>query len=168
MGQFGDWLNVGDEILLATDGRDVFIYKIPSSDTGVDADIKTYDTARKDIESQNFEEHGVAAEGKSKEYYGIRYERSSKNRASAIKIHGIVCNGCGFDFEAKYGEHGIGFIEVHHINPIGSRGGREVIIDPKTDLITVCSNCHRIIHRNSKSVMSIEELRVIVRQPRYK
>ena len=54
---------------------------------------------------------------------------------------------CGFDFEEKYGELGKGYIEVHHIKPL-SEIDEEVVVNPETDLICVCSNCHRKIHNN--------------------
>jgi len=57
----------------------------------------------------------------------------------------LFCEVCGFDFEDKYGIIGKDFIEAHHILPVSSMG---VINKTKTtDLIMVCSNCHRMIHR---------------------
>ena len=85
-------------------------------------------------------------EGSVKKYYGKRYERDPKNRKKAIELHGTTCAVCGFDFEKVYGERGKGFIEVHHTEPLGSLS-EEKIINPQTDLVPVCSNCHRIIHR---------------------
>lgn len=52
---------------------------------------------------------------------------------------------CGFDFK-RYGACGKNFIEVHHVKPLYDLE-KEEIIDPKTDLVCLCSNCHRIIHR---------------------
>ena len=57
-------------------------------------------------------------EGKKKVSYVTTYERSSKNRNAAIKIHGTKCMICGFDFEKTYGEIGKDFIEIHHIKPL--------------------------------------------------
>lgn len=39
---------------------------------------------------------------------------------------------------------------------------QEVSKNPESDLIPLCSNCHKMIHRNPKQPLSIEELRVIV------
>lgn len=102
-------------------------------------------------------------EGKKTLYYTYKYERSPKNRAAAMKIHGTKCMACGFDFESKYGELGKDFIEVHHTVPLHSRD-EEVDVNPKTDLICVCSNCHRMIHRKKGVVLSLVELKRIIRK----
>ena len=100
-------------------------------------------------------------EGKKKVYYTTKYERSTKNREAAIRIHGTKCMICGFDFEEKYGELGKGYIEVHHIRPL-SEIDEEVVVNPETDLICVCSNCHRMLHRFRSYIVSVEELIQIV------
>ena len=87
------------------------------------------------------------------------YERNEKARRAAIKFHTCVCKVCGFDFEAEYGVIGKSFIHVHHIIPLSSIG-REYVLNPKTDLIPVCPNCHAMIHRKSPPFL-VEELRVI-------
>ena len=102
-------------------------------------------------------------EGKRIVYFTSRYERDSKNRREAIKIHGLRCKVCGFDFQEKYGDLGQGFIEIHHIKPLSSIG-EAVKINPETDLRPVCSNCHQMIHRRKGKIYSIEELKVIVQE----
>ena len=105
-----------------------------------------------------FETIAPAKEGKKKEYYVSKYERKPVNRKLAIQIHGTKCMVCGFDFEAVYGEAGRNFIEVHHTKPL-SDIGEEVEINPETDLVCVCSNCHRIIHRKKDGVYTLEEVK---------
>ena len=102
-------------------------------------------------------------EGKKKMYYSTRYERSTHNRRLAIKYHGCKCMACGFDFEEVYGKIGKGFIEVHHVTPL-YRKDEEVVIDPKTDLICLCPNCHRMVHRYKDKVLTLEELKGILRK----
>lgn len=97
-------------------------------------------------------------EGKQIKVYSTRYERNPKNRQAAIKIHGLNCKACGFNFEKKYGIIGRDFIEIHHRTPL-YLNGHEVNIDPKTDLVPVCSNCHRMIHKDRYNVITVEELR---------
>ncbi len=77
-------------------------------------------------------------------------------------MHGIKCKVCDFDFEKGYGELGKGYIQVNHIIPI-SQISREYKVNPKTDLIPICPNCHAMIHRNQDRVMEIKELRAIVK-----
>lgn len=101
------------------------------------------------------------SEGMKKQYYVARYERSAKNRKLAIKAHGYKCMACGFDFEEKYGELGKEFIEVHHVVPLSTR--TEVVdINPETDLICLCANCHRMVHRKKNYVPNLEELKAII------
>lgn len=101
------------------------------------------------------------AEGKIIKYYGTRYERSQRNREAAIAEHGCKCMVCGFDFEKVYGELGKGYIEVHHIEPLYIHGGKIKKVNPKTDLVCLCSNCHSMIHRKKGEPMKVEELKAI-------
>lgn len=116
-----------------------------------------------DIESKKAEEDSYYTDGAVKEYYGKRYERNPENRKKAIEIHGLSCVVCGFNFEDIYGERGKDFIEVHHVKPL-STIEEEVVIDPKEDLVPVCSNCHRMIHRRKDNVLTIEKLRSLLRR----
>jgi|TARA_Y100000031_G_C8188941_1_gene370401 5-methylcytosine-specific restriction protein A len=100
------------------------------------------------------------ADGNKTVKYSTTYERNPKNRRDAIKIHGLSCMACGFNFEKSYGEHGKGFIHVHHNQPLHETG--ETIIDPKKDLIVLCPNCHAMVHRNKKYTLSLDELRELL------
>ena len=77
-----------------------------------------------------------------------RYERNPVNRAKCIDEYGCKCEACGFDFELIYGEVGKDFIEVHHKTPVSEMGG-EYSINPLTDLVPLCSNCHSVAHRRN-------------------
>lgn len=114
----------------------------------------------------NFELESVVetfnAEGTKKEYYVTRYERDPINRRNAINIHGLTCCVCAFNFEEKYGEIGENFIEVHHIKPLHSLD-EEVIIDPAIDLVCVCSNCHSMLHHKKDEILTVEELKTLIR-----
>ncbi len=103
------------------------------------------------------------AEGKKKEFYITKYERNPINRKNAIRIHGTKCMICGFDFEAFYGEAGRSVIEVHHVKPL-SEVGEEVVINPETDLVCLCSNCHRIVHKKKNGIYSLEEVKEMIKQ----
>ncbi|MFS0688970.1 HNH endonuclease [Sporosarcina sp. 179-K 8C2 HS] len=115
-----------------------------------------------DIDSEKAEEDSYYKDGAVKKYYGKRYERKPENRKKAIEIHGVSCIACGFNFEEVYGERGKDFIEVHHLKPLSSLD-KEMSIDPKEDLVPVCSNCHRMIHRRKDDVLSIEELKALMK-----
>jgi len=102
-------------------------------------------------------------EGKEKEIIQTIYERNPKLREMAIKIHGTTCSACGFNFAKKYGKLGEGYIEIHHLVPQSEHKIKgESEINPETDLMPLCSNCHRMIHKSEK-MLSIEELKKIVK-----
>jgi 5-methylcytosine-specific restriction enzyme A len=88
-------------------------------------------------------------------------ERNSKiakrKKERVLNENGILsCEVCGFDFKSKYGDRGEGFIECHHTKPVS-----ELVVGETTklsDLSLVCSNCHRMIHRN-RPWLSLDELK---------
>ena len=98
-------------------------------------------------------------EGSSKTVNSKIYERDPASRAEAIRIHGAICKICRFDFEAHYGERGKGFIEIHHRNPLHTFNGQAQRTNPAEDLIPVCPNCHRMIHRMKDSILTIEQMK---------
>lgn len=87
-----------------------------------------------------------------------KYERNNLARAICLDKYGFKCQVCDFDFEKNYGEIGKEFIHVHHIIPI-SEIGKEYKINPERDLVPVCPNCHSMIHRNKKRVLTLNELK---------
>lgn len=77
-----------------------------------------------------------------------RIERNPKAAQQAKAHHGLVCQACDFDFAAKYGALGQGYIEAHHLRPLGTlEEGVPVTYNVDTDFAVLCSNCHRMIHR---------------------
>lgn len=100
-------------------------------------------------------------EGFKRVYFTTKYERDPKNRRDAIRIFGTSCAVCGFNFEERYGHVGKGFIEIHHKIPLATKN-EEVIINPFTDLVCVCSNCHRMLHHYGNQVMTVENLKAII------
>ena len=90
-----------------------------------------------------------------------RYERNPVARREAIKYHGLRCVVCGMDFEETYGKLGHGFIHIHHVVPISTKGKSQV--DYKKDLVPVCPNCHAMLHHGANGkVLSIRELKNIL------
>lgn len=113
-----------------------------------------------DLEALRIEE-GNGIEGAKKAYLVNKYERDSKNRKKAIEIHGLNCYACGFNFEEVYGERGKEFIEIHLIKPL-STFEEAIEVNPKTDLVPLCANCHRMVHRRKDDVLSVEELKELI------
>lgn len=106
-------------------------------------------------------ESGV--EGKKKQRYTTYYERLPENRKQAIKIHGVTCKACNFNFEKTYGAHGKDFIHVHHIKPV-SQFEKPKKINPKTDLTVLCPNCHSMVHRYKNKTLSLDQLKNLIQQ----
>jgi len=85
----------------------------------------------------------------------LRRERNSKlvkaKKAEVLKRTGrLSCEVCEFDFQQMYGSFGSEFCEVHHLKQLSKSDG-EVKTEMK-DLAVVCSNCHRIIHRQNPMI----------------
>ena len=89
-----------------------------------------------------------------------KYERNPLNRAACIEFYGTICQVCKFDFEKRYGVIGKGYIHVHHLVPL-SKLERAYIINPVSDLIPVCPNCHYMLHKKDPP-FSIDELRELL------
>lgn len=75
------------------------------------------------------------------------YGRNSAAREACLNANGYNCKICGFESKKVYGEGFEHLIHVHHIKPI-SEQGREYPVNPETDLIPVCPNCHMALHTN--------------------
>jgi 5-methylcytosine-specific restriction protein A len=80
--------------------------------------------------------------------YHRKIERNRTSANHAKKFHGTRCQACDLDFGERYGKIGKGFIEAHHLRPIGTlEEGIAVKYDVAVDFAVLCSNCHRMIHR---------------------
>ena len=104
----------------------------------------------------------IYLEGKAIEVVQTRYERNIQARKACIDYHGsFSCQICNFDFEQKYGDIGKEFIHVHHLIQVSTK--KEIYeIDPISDLIPVCPNCHAMLHKRNPP-FTIEELRELMK-----
>lgn len=90
----------------------------------------------------------------------IQRERKSHAATLCKQRDNFICQVCRFDFAKKYGSLGEDFAEAHHIVPLGkNKTIRSTMVD---DLITVCANCHRMLHRMNGTKNDIKALRRIV------
>jgi len=85
-------------------------------------------------------------------------ERNQTLSRKVKQLQGYECKACGFNFEARYGEIGKGYIEAHHNVPISNLSGAKIQLDPLNDFTVLCSNCHSMIHR-IKPTPTVEEFR---------
>jgi len=84
------------------------------------------------------------SEGRKRLVLHVSYERSQKNRREAIKRQGTTCAVRTFNFDQTYGyDYADGYIQIHHIKPLSEYEGK---VDPETDLVPLCANCHAMAH----------------------
>ena len=74
------------------------------------------------------------------------FDRDPKLIKEAKKIHGYTCMACGFNYKEKYGEIGEDYIEAHHLISFAELD-ENTDLSPKKDVVVLCANCHRMIHR---------------------
>jgi 5-methylcytosine-specific restriction endonuclease McrA len=67
------------------------------------------------------------------------------------------CQVCEMSFREVYGEIGSGFAEAHHVLPLAQLA--ESVVSSSHDLVTVCANCHRMLHRLGGEEGDIARLR---------
>ena len=130
---------------------------------------ETQEIIEKDVKFREFisaeevqGEGAVFAEGAVKQIVVNTYERNPVARRRCLEIHGTKCAICGFDFAEFYGLDFEGLIHIHHLKPIHTIG-EEYEVDPATDLIPVCPNCHLAVHSKRGGVYPPEELRKYIR-----
>jgi predicted HNH restriction endonuclease len=126
------------------------------------ASLKTIETEELS-QSQVLQEYESREEGKPSKIYTTLYERDFYLRQQAIEIHGVTCKGCGFNFEEKYGEYAKGLIHIHHKVPVSEYGG-VMQVNPVSDLVPLCPNCHAVVHRKKNKTLSVVELQQLLRK----
>lgn len=130
-----------------------------------------YNNRGEDKKIEIFDENRTVIEGTQAIVKTKVYKRSNKLREKAIQLYTvddrIKCQACCFDFEDFYGEYGKNFIEIHHKKPVFQFNGDDLertIEEALENVIPVCSNCHRMIHRRRDNPLSLEELKEYVQQ----
>jgi predicted HNH restriction endonuclease len=108
-----------------------------------------YEEGAKHYRNHLVTERSAALRTKAKNYWRKKYGR-------------LICLVCRFDFAVRYGSHGDDFIEMHHEVPV-SGGIRKNSVEA---LVPLCSNCHRMIHRNPHEMLTTDGLRRILRLER--
>lgn len=92
----------------------------------------------------------------------LQRERS-RLLATDCKIRdNYICQVCSLRFEDMYGTLGLEFAEAHHRVPLSEL--REDIRTSVKDLVTVCSNCHRMLHRMTGKRNDVSKLKDLLRK----
>ncbi|MDY4789589.1 MAG: HNH endonuclease [Bacteroidales bacterium] len=114
---------------------------------------------------ENINTNEAFPEGKIIERKHIARERNSVLIENAKQIFKkkcgkLFCQICGFDFETKYGELGKDYIEAHHTIPISEmEKGHKTTID---EIVLVCSNCHKMLHRK-RPLLNADEIKKVLK-----
>ena len=103
------------------------------------------------VEKKEQDERIGRAEGRKLDVTTTHYERNPVNRVLCLAKYGYACQICGFNFEKTYGLIGKEFIHVHHKVPVSQMDDGH-IVDPLTELIPVCPNCHAMLHRENPPI----------------
>lgn len=98
-----------------------------------------------------------AVENRQRVAEHLRRERSALLAAKAKLRDGYTCQVCDLNFEEAYGRIGRGFAEAHH--RIALSRLRPHARTKLSDLSTVCSNCHRMLHRMNGKRSDVSTLR---------
>ena len=92
----------------------------------------------------------------------LRRERYGALPVEAKKRDGFRCRVCSSRLLDRYSPFGRTVAEAHHILPLGSSDGeRRTTLD---DLITVCPNCHRVLHTMEGAAGDWKKLAAIYRR----
>lgn len=100
-------------------------------------------------------------EGAKKKITINAYERNPEARNKCLEYYReknngkLKCEICGFDVQATYGEKFKNKIHIHHIKEL-SKIGEEYVVNPISDLLPVCPNCHMILHSKRPAYTPIE------------
>lgn len=111
-------------------------YSASINEAGFDADLPGYLEGQKKWKTHQVIERNTQLIHEAKKHF--------------IQENGrLYCEVCGFNFEEKYGALGKQYIEAHHKTPLAKLGQRKTSFD---DLLMVCPNCHRMIHRSEEAM----------------
>jgi 5-methylcytosine-specific restriction enzyme A len=104
----------------------------------------------------------AVTEGSKQLVSHFRRERSAKLISTKKKVFvqrngNLFCEICGFSFEETYPTKlGLGYMEAHHKVPLSKIDS--LVRTTLDDLLLVCSNCHRMIHRTKECEENLENL----------
>lgn len=101
-----------------------------------------------------------AVENRKYVVWHIRTERRPELARKCKERDGYRCKVCDFHFAEKYGDLGRDFAEAHHKVPLSTLQGE--VKSTLEDLVTVCPNCHRMLHKMKGVETDLDELRKIL------
>lgn len=118
-----------------------------------------------------YDENVTVSEGELTQKDTPTRRRSALLRRAAIEHYtrpdgSLPCAVCGFDFRARYGTLGEGYIQIHHETPLfqyEDEGTEAFLPQAVKQVKPLCANCHSMIHRDRKHPLTVEELKSLLR-----
>lgn len=157
-----NWVDVGDDLLLATDGKTIFAKKLVPTDRIAQPPEeieKAVETVYQQLDAKQLLERAKKAAVKPPRTPVTvdQFVRDPAVKALVIRRCGSTCEvpGCGWKGFEK--EDGTFYIEVHHVKPL-SDGGDDTV----WNAAGVCSNCHSLAHYGTNRAEFAERLLKVV------
>jgi 5-methylcytosine-specific restriction protein A len=114
------------------------------------------------VEEDPYEAEEGGVQMRAHRYYERDRRLIKRKKVEAAKRGPLSCEACGFNFQLRYGPIGDGFIEVHHTKPVHlMQPGEKTRL---ADLALLCSNCHRVAHRQ-RPPLEVKEIQNLVTRP---
>lgn len=104
--------------------------------------LSNFEDSQPDVIGEAF----AAQEGQRSQAFCGKYERSARNRALCLEHFGFTCVACGVTPELIYGPIGKRIIHIHHLVPL-SQMDEPKPVNPISDLVPLCPNCHNLAHK---------------------
>jgi len=163
MGRFIDSIGFGDELVFATDGKDIFVCKT-DSDEKITADVRgayeeTAVSLNERLELDELIKRAMQAEPKPDTHTTSTtvYNRDPSVVALARYRSDHTCEMPECDYKGFTKNNGKLYIETHHIIP-RSEGGEDTVFN----VAAVCPNCHKALHFAENRDKLAEELKKAV------
>jgi predicted HNH restriction endonuclease len=125
-----------------------------------------------DTDFDSTPEHAEALENNQRLVTHMKRERDPRLKKSKIesarRANKLYCELCALGEKSKYQFDGFLFediLEVHHNKPLSERQGPT--ITTLEDLVILCPNCHRTIHRSKDGkgqILSVKEFKALYPQ----
>lgn len=118
---------------------------------GVPTDKNSRRSAAREVETAGLPEGAVREMTVELQY------RNPWLKKLVVELRGCRCEICDFSFADAYGGIGADFIEIHHLIPLSAKKGPRQTAP--LDVLLVCANCHRMLHRNGAKPLPPARLR---------
>ena len=152
----GKWLSVGDELLLANIGSEIFAVKLNDNNL-VDRPVESLrEKVFSHLSDESIKARARAASKKPQKKKNSTevYVRDPYIIEFAKRRAGGKCEMPGCAYKAFMTESGVPYLEGHHVMPLGEEGE-----DTIKNIVALCPSCHREQHYSKDKFVKRAELR---------